>query len=211
MVAVVTLDGSKPGLRLRRWTNVRTSRPALTSSTTPIATSPTTSRLRARRPRPPATARVPDSASAACTSTRLACSAGTRPKTTLVTSATSSVIASTRHVELHGIAERKHVGAQLDERAQHAPADDEAERAAAERQQRALDQQLPDDGAPSAAERHARGDLARARARAREQQPGDVDAGDEQHEADGAPQHEERLADVGRLLLLQRHERALHA
>ena len=66
------------------------------------------------------------------------------------------------------------------------------------RQQPALDQQLPDHRAPSAAERHARRDLARAGAGAREQQPRDIDARDEQHQADRAPQHQQRLADVRR-------------
>ncbi len=111
-----------------------------------------------------------------------------------------------RPIELHGIAHGKHGRAQLDEGAQSAPADDETERAAAEREQRALNQELPDDGTPPASERHARGNLPRARSRSREQQTGDVHAGNEQHQANRAPQHEERIPDVGNLLPLQRQE-----
>ena len=52
--------------------------------------------------------------------------------------------------------------------------------------------------AASGADRESHGNLAAARARASEQQVRDVDAGDEQHEADRAEQHEQRSLDERR-------------
>ena len=67
--------------------------------------------------------------------------------------------------------------------------------AAGEREQQALDQQLPDDAPARRAHRVAHRHLARPRRRARQQQVGDVGAGDEQHEADRAHQRQEDDAD----------------
>ena len=55
-------------------------------------------------------------------------------------------------------------------------------------------EQLPHDGATSAADRNSRRDFASTSRRARQQQAGDVDAADEQHDQDGGPQHQQRLA-----------------
>ena len=71
-------------------------------------------------------------------------------------------------------------------------------RAAQQRQQQALDQQLPHEAPARRAERRADGDLAPPHRRAREQQVRHVRAGDEEHHADGAGQREEerpRIAD----------------
>ena len=63
-------------------------------------------------------------------------------------------------------------------------------------EQHALDEQLPDDPPPARAERDADGDFARPVGRARQQQVGDVGAGDEQHERDRAHQRPEHRLDL---------------
>ena len=65
------------------------------------------------------------------------------------------------------------------------------EHAADARQQDAFDQQLTHDPPAARAERHADRNLARPLCRPREQQVGDVGAGDQQHEADRAHQRPE--------------------
>ena len=72
----------------------------------------------------------------------------------------------------------------------------QAERAADDRQHHALGEQLADDAAARAAERGADRDLALAARGAHQQQVRDVRARDQQHEADGAEQHEQRLPHV---------------
>ena len=67
-------------------------------------------------------------------------------------------------------------------------------RAAGERDDETLDQQLLDDAPPAGAEREADGDLALTRRGARDQQVGDVGAGDQQHAADHRHQHPQRPA-----------------
>ena len=65
--------------------------------------------------------------------------------------------------------------------------------AADEREHEALEQQLPDDPPARGAHGGADGNLPRPVGRARQQQVGDVRAGDEQHEHDGAHhRHEHR-------------------
>ncbi len=68
----------------------------------------------------------------------------------------------------------------------------EADGAADDSEDEAFDQQLPDDPPAGGAEGGAHRDLAPALGRAREQQVGDVGAGDQQHEGDGAKNREER-------------------
>ena len=67
------------------------------------------------------------------------------------------------------------------------------EGAAGERDDQALDEQLPDDGAAGGAHRGPHGQLALARAAARQQQVGDVGAGDEQQEPHRAQQQPQPL------------------
>ena len=75
-------------------------------------------------------------------------------------------------------------------------ADAQTDDAADEREENALDEQLPDDAPPGGAEREANGNFARPMRRARQQQIGDVRAGDEQHERDGAHQRPENSFDL---------------
>ena len=83
----------------------------------------------------------------------------------------------------------------------------EAQRAADQRQQHIFGQQLPHDAAAGRAHRRADRDLAFSRGGPHEQQVRDVRAGDEQHEGDGANQHEQRRPDVADHPFLQQ----LHA
>ena len=73
----------------------------------------------------------------------------------------------------------------------------DAEHAAGDRYQRALDEELADEAHPSAAERRAHRELVLPRGAARDQEVRDVDARDEQQEADGAEQRQEREPDIG--------------
>ena len=107
-------------------------------------------------------------------------------------------------IELNGIPDREYVGAQPDQRGQHGPAHDNPESASSEGEQTAFNQQLPDHRPPAAAERHPGRDLPRARPGSREEQPRDIDASDQEHQADRAPQHQERTPDFGGGALLQR-------
>ena len=77
------------------------------------------------------------------------------------------------------------------------------ESAAGERDDQALDQQLPDDGAAGGAHRGPHGQLALARAAARQQQVGDVGAGDQQQEPHRAQQQPQPLLGQSRTKLLR--------
>ena len=68
----------------------------------------------------------------------------------------------------------------------------------------AFSEKLPDQPAAAGAECGANGHFRLARGRAGEQQVGDVDAGNQEHEAYGAEQHEYRPADVAHHRLEQR-------
>ena len=63
--------------------------------------------------------------------------------------------------------------------------DEEPEHAAADREQHAFGEQLPDDAAAPGTECHAQRDLALTDRRARQQERRDVGAGDQQHQRDG--------------------------
>ena len=71
----------------------------------------------------------------------------------------------------------------------------------------ALGEQLPNQPRPAGAERGANRDLALARRGPRQQQVRDVDTRNQQHEADGAEQQPERLANIAHHRLVQRHRR----
>src|SRR5690348_14605758 len=69
---------------------------------------------------------------------------------------------------------------------------DETERRSSREQQQRLREELLCEPAARRAKDRANRDLALARRGARDKQARDVDAGDEQHEADGSEQHEQR-------------------
>ena len=94
--------------------------------------------------------------------------------------------------------EHGHGGGQRD-------ADDDAERAAEERDDEAFGEELTHQAAASRAERGAHRQLAAARAAAREEQIGEVGARDQQHQRDARGQHHQRRPHSHRHLF---HERA---
>ena len=79
--------------------------------------------------------------------------------------------------------------------------------AARKRQQHAFRQHLAQQPAALRAERGAQAQLALAHRAARQQQVGDVDAGDQQHEQHRAAEDEQRRADLLDGLLVNRHQR----
>ena len=72
----------------------------------------------------------------------------------------------------------------------------QAENAAEDSDQDAFGEELADEAGPAGAEGGADGDFFLASGGAGEQEVGDVGAGDEQHEADRAEQHEHGAADI---------------
>ena len=75
-------------------------------------------------------------------------------------------------------------------------ADEQSENAPAHAEQKAFDEQLPNDAAARRTERAADGDLPASPGRARNEQVRDVGARNEQHETNCAEQHVQRLAHV---------------
>ena len=82
----------------------------------------------------------------------------------------------------------------------------QSQTAAEQSQQRALDQQLPDQPEASSAQRRADGDLFLPCRSARQQQVRHVRAGDQQHETDRAEQHEQQRFDLPDDLVVQRRD-----
>src|SRR6266516_5710715 len=80
------------------------------------------------------------------------------------------------------------------------------QRAAEQREQRAFGQQLADQAKPSGAESGADGDLTLARRRARQQQVRGVGAGDEQNESDRAEENQKGKLHVRDHMLVQADE-----
>ena len=97
-------------------------------------------------------------------------------------------------------------GSQRADAAQSERGDRQPERPADDRQQQAFGEQLPDDSPVRGAERGPHRHLLAPPDRARQQQVGDVRAGDQQHEADGRHQHDQRSPHVADHLLAQRHD-----
>src|SRR5207253_929146 len=79
----------------------------------------------------------------------------------------------------------------------------DAERAAGERQEGALGEELPYHSPAAGAERHADGNLALPRGGAREHEVADVGGGDQEHERDRAPEDEQRRLRVLDLVLFE--------
>ena len=202
--AVSTDAGLNPRLTCCSRQKLWTSSAAPTSSTSASANSPTTRMLRRRVVRPAALA---DRAASRITWCRSACDpwiAGASPNRTPVTidrlAVNASTTPSTPIVEA-----RQARGAQL-QQAVHAPdRDQQPERAADGREQHAFGEQLRDEARASRAEGPADRHLALPHGRPREQQVGDVRAGDQQHEADGGEQRHERRPDVADEIIVERN------
>ncbi len=97
-------------------------------------------------------------------------------------------------------------GYQRDEQVGAPQREHEPRAAAHEREQHALRQKLTHHAPARSAERRPQRDLFAPRRRAREQEVGDVGAGDQKHEADRAQEREEDGPKLPDELLLQRHD-----
>ena len=97
---------------------------------------------------------------------------------------------------------RERRGTVGDEQAHGAPRQRKPNRAARNREQRALREEIACDAEAASSERATDGDLPLSRIRANEEQIGDVRAGDQQDEPDGRKQNPESACDAsdGRIL-----------
>ena len=191
-----------------RFCRLCTNRPAPKSSRKLSATCAATSPLR-RKSEPPEPATAPTvSLSVLQVSGRLARSAGSRPNTMPVRSVRPNVKARMR-ASGDGLTSSgaPSTGMKAMQALRHHRRQPETDEAAGAGEQQALDEELAHELAARGAERQPHGDLALAHEAARDEQVGDVGAGDEQHQADHAHQHDERrrevvaqarVADVGR-------------
>ena len=182
---------------------LRTSSPAPTSSTTASAISATTSAARMRWPPPLAPPRVL-SRSAVGRRVPLNCSAGRTPKARLVASAIANVNETTAALTPTSSEARKVRGLHGDERPRGEVGDREPGHGAGRTEDDRLREELAQQADAAGAERRANGQFRLARRGAREEQVGDVRAGHEQHEADGAEQDQERRPDVAQHHVVER-------
>ena len=106
-----------------------------------------------------------------------------------------------RAVEAHIGDARRAVRRHRNEHAQEPAGHRDAQRPAADRDQRAFDEQLVRDPEPPAAERRADGELVLPARAARNQQVRDVHAGDQQQTANCAEQREQRRTDAAHELI----------
>ena len=120
-------------------------------------------------------------------------SAGRSPTSSETTSAVTAANASTRRLSVtsavNGIGGSSGTATRISSAARPTPAT-----AAEQAEHQRLDQQLSGDAAAAGAERGAHGDLLPAGGALRKQQVGDVGAGDEEHEDDGAQRDVDRLS-----------------
>ena len=89
--------------------------------------------------------------------------------------------------------------------------DRQSTRAAQDSERDALDQQLVRDVPAPGAQRRANRELLLASFRSHQQEIGDVGAGDQQHDADGAHQHPQHLTHIAHHILLHRPKRRREA
>ena len=170
-------------------------KPAPASSVSVSASSPMMSAPDQRRTRMPAEPDRPPSFRISLTSVFETCSAGASPKMMPVPRQIAARNAITRPSIVNWIQYGLPTSCVAASNSRM-PTNDSArpEHTGDERQEDALHQQLPHQAPARRANRHAHGDLTRALRRARQQQVGDVGAGDQEHEADRAHQRQEHGA-----------------
>ena len=173
------------------------------TSTTASATSDITSPRRTQVRAPTPSSAGPTSFSEMLTTCSRRCSSGARPKSTPVTIEMASVNSEHDRVERDLGRSRQALRIRRQQRAQAGEAERGAERAAGERQHDPFGQELPQQPPASGAERRADRELPLPRLGARQQQVGEIGAGDEQHEPDRALQHPQRRADAADEVVLQ--------
>ena len=197
-----TFPGSNPGRTCWRATKLRTINPAPISSTSVRATSATMSMPRMRTCAFDADGFVP-ARSVRFTSTRAARSAGMRPNASAVAALTptanSRTFGSIRIVSTRGrFAGFIQTSQRVPSHARKTPSNPPQSR-----EHQALRRQLPQQPAAARAKRPPHRQLTFAGGGAREQQVGDVRAGNQQEHADGAEERDERGPHVLDDILLQ--------
>jgi hypothetical protein len=133
---------------------------------------------------------------------RAICHAGTHPNSKPAAIDTTVVNKSARASSAREIRHRLRGEHQLEK----SLSDRESGRAAEDREHHALGEQLPRDTAASRAESMANRNLAAADARARQQQIAEVRTRDQEHERDGAHEHEQLPPHAADDALLQGHD-----
>ena len=134
----------------------------------------------------------------------LRCRSGARPKTRPVSTATASVKSSTGASIAISAVRGMASGLVATSRRRPASASPTPAAAPASERMRALGDELDEQAAAARAERGADRELLLPRLRSREQQVGEVRAGDEQHEPDGALQDPQRRRHVADDVVLER-------
>ena len=180
--------------------SVRSSRPAPNRSSTAVATSPATSKLREGGRRAPVVVRLSDAMRLRAESA-VACHAGAMPNSRPTTQCRGGAERDDPRVEGERPTaggsrscgnQRRGAAFRIDRAGRQRPG-----RPADERQQQAFGHELPDDAPPVRAERRPDRQLTRPHRGPRQQQVGDVGAADQQHEADDAEEEERRPAQLG--------------
>ena len=141
--------------------------------------------------------RVP-SLSDPMTSPRELASAGRIAKARPVTDADAEREQQHRRIDGRLVAARQTVGEPLTHHRHGPVGEQDAGGSTEQREHQALGEHLPDQPPAGGADRHADRDFALPRGRPREHQVRDVGAGDQQHAADRAEQHEQRPPGVFR-------------
>ena len=149
-----------------------------------------------RRPDP-----APSCLSTVWTSCFDACSAGTIPNTSAVSTREPEPEPQDRQIRIGVDAERRdrprQRGQQQREQAlERPPGEERAGHAAGQRDDQAFGEQLLEQAAAAGADRQPHGDLLRAARRPGEEQVGDVRAGDEQHQSEGGEDDRGHAEDV---------------
>jgi len=117
---------------------------------------------------------------------------------------------NTRRIHRDSREPRNAFGSERDERAGRPVRQREAACTTGAAEHEGFGEELPDEPRAARAERGAHGNFARAPARARKQQVGDIHARDQQHERNGGEHHEERRTDVVHDPVVQQRQ-AYHA
>ena len=178
--------GSKPGSTFISRRNLRASSPPPVATIMASANSATTSTSRTRADPPPAS--DPALNGDVFKSARNACAAGAIPA---ITPGSRRDRRRNRSTGQSGRGASKPAAPARPPTAPP-PASGTAQRAARGGQQQALGHQLAAQAPGACAQRRAHRHLLAARAAARQQQVGQIDAGDQQHQADRAPQQPQR-------------------
>ena len=200
---VASFERLNPASTLIRFQKLRSNSPAPITRTTASATSAATRPLRSRARVAPAVDRCPDSFNVMLTVCWRRFTSGASPNSIPVTTETTTVKARTTGSREMSAARGNAVRIRGQERAETGKGDSDADGAADQREQDSLGQELSKDPPATRAECGPDGELTLTRFGARQQEVGEIGAGDEQHEPDRTLQHPQRLADAADHVVLQ--------